>query len=76
MSSLEKLKLKVCALCHQNSELELSHIIPKFAIRYLKETSIGQLRSTDNPNSTIQDGEKHPHKSPSHLRKNEHAQWK
>ena len=40
MSSLEKLKLKVCALCHQNSELELSHIIPKFAIRYLKETSI------------------------------------
>ena len=59
MSSLEKLKLKVCALCHQNSELELSHIIPKFAIRYLKETSIGQLRSTDNPNSTIQDGEKH-----------------
>ena len=56
---LEKLKLKTCALCHKNAELELSHIIPKFAIRYLKETSIGNLRSADNPNSTIQDGEKH-----------------
>ena len=32
MSSLEKLKLKVCALCHQNSELELSHIIPMMGI--------------------------------------------
>ena len=55
---LEKPKLQACALCHNNDKLELSHIIPKFAIRYLKETSIGQLRSIDNPNSTIQDGEK------------------
>lgn len=56
---MEPLRLKECALCRKNSELELSHIIPKFVIRYLKESSIGQLRSSENPNSTVQDGEKY-----------------
>ena len=56
---MEPLNLKECALCHNNSALELSHIIPKFVVRYLKNTSVGKLRSADNPNATIQDGEKH-----------------
>ncbi len=54
-----KLSLTECALCHSKEPLELSHIIPKFVLRYLKETSIGNIRSIDNPNRTIQDGEKH-----------------
>lgn len=59
MICLKPLNLKECALCHNNSALELSHIIPKFVVRYLKNTSVGKLRSADNPNATIQDGEKH-----------------
>lgn len=49
----------ICALCHENKELELSHIIPKFVIRYLKKTSFGAIRSMENPNKVVQDGEKH-----------------
>ena len=48
-----------CALCQQEKELQLSHIIPKFAGRYLKETSIGNIRNQENPNRTVQDIEKH-----------------
>lgn len=54
-----KLSLKECALCHTETELELSHIIPKFVLRYLKSTSAGSIRSMENPNVTVQDGEKH-----------------
>ena len=49
----------ICALCHENKELELSHIIPKFVIRHLKKTSFGAIRNMENPNKVIQDGEKH-----------------
>lgn len=48
-----------CALCHEFKELELSHIVPKFVIRYLKKTSFGAIRNMDNPNRIVQDGEKH-----------------
>lgn len=48
---------KQCRLCLQESVLQKSHIIPKFAIKYLKETSIG-IRQTDNPNQRVQDGAK------------------
>ena len=34
-----------CALCREKKELQLSHIIPKFVGRYLKQTSIGNIRS-------------------------------
>lgn len=47
-----------CALCKKRSELQLSHIIPKFVIRYLKKTSVGNIRSTEDPNKIVQDGEK------------------
>lgn len=50
---------KPCALCRQPKELELSHIVPKFVIRYLKKTSIGAIRNMQNPNKVVQDGEKH-----------------
>ena len=38
--------------------MELSHIIPKMAVRTLKKTSVGSNRNTDNPNMAIQDSEK------------------
>lgn len=50
---------KPCALCRENKELELSHIVPKFVIRYLKKTSTGAIRNMENPNKIVQDGEKH-----------------
>ena len=56
---MKQLTLSACALCQDKSELELSHIIPKFVLRYLKETSAGFLRSAENPNTVVQDGEKH-----------------
>ena len=34
-----------CALCGEDKELQLSHIIPKFIGKYLKNTSIGNIRS-------------------------------
>lgn len=51
--------LSRCALCNKEVALELSHIVPKFAIRRLKKTSIGAIRNADNPNAVVQDGEKH-----------------
>lgn len=50
---------KRCALCGQTRELELSHIVPKFVIRYLKKTSLGAIRNKENINKVVQDGEKH-----------------
>ncbi len=48
-----------CALCENETELQLSHIIPKFVGRHLKGTSIGNIRNYENPNKIIQDLEKH-----------------
>jgi hypothetical protein len=50
---------KQCALCRKNKELELSHIVPKFVVRYLKKTAFGAIRNIENPNKVVQDGEKH-----------------
>lgn len=47
-----------CALCGLEKELQISHIVPKFVGKYLKEISIGNIRSEENPNKTIQDIEK------------------
>ena len=47
--------LTKCALCGNEAELELSHTVPKMAVRTLKKTAIGNIRSTENPNKTIQD---------------------
>ncbi len=48
-----------CALCRQKKELQLSHIVPKFVGRRLKNTSPGNIRNTNEPNKIAQDIEKH-----------------
>lgn len=48
-----------CRLCNLESDLQLSHILPAFAIRWLRESSgTGHVRRSDSPNLRIQDGEK------------------
>lgn len=51
---------KQCALCRETVEvLELSHMVPKFVVRYLKKTSVSAIRNLDNPDRVVQDSEKH-----------------
>jgi hypothetical protein len=46
-----------CRLCEQESDLQESHIIPKFIYAYLKDTSpTGKLREGENVNLRKQDG--------------------
>lgn len=46
-----------CALCLQQKTLRLSHIAPKFASDWIKETSVtGFMRSYKQPNRRLQDG--------------------
>jgi len=52
---------KVCALCKRKKELRQSHIIPKFVVRWLKETSTtGYIRQGIKPNMRQQDLFKKP----------------
>lgn len=51
--------MAACALCGKLGSLRDSHIVPKFVIRYLKETSAGKIRNLEAPNRTVEDGEKH-----------------
>jgi hypothetical protein len=48
-----------CRLCEAEAELQLSHVIPAFAFRWLRESS-GQshLRTNREPNQRVQDGVK------------------
>lgn len=53
--------LQRCSLCLLDKELQVSHIIPAFAGRYLKDTSAtGYLRDGLNPNIRRQDTAKQP----------------
>jgi hypothetical protein len=48
-----------CALCGKGEDLQLSHIVPKFIVNWLKESSAtGFLRGAANRNVRIQDGAK------------------
>ena len=47
-----------CYLCNTETELCLSHIIPKFVYRWLIETSPGYMRDSREPNRRVQDGVK------------------
>lgn len=48
-----------CRLCPKKGvELQHGHILPKFAWDWLKETSIGAIRSGEAPNVRVQDGRK------------------
>lgn len=48
-----------CALCRQNKELQLSHIVPHFVGRKMIKTAPGNIRITNEPNKVAQDIEKH-----------------
>lgn len=48
----------VCSLCLKDAELKLSHIVPKFVWRWLKETAPGGIRTNRIPNQRVQDGPK------------------
>jgi len=54
--------LTQCNFCKDNvPKLEISHIIPKFIYKWLKETSTTKImRSANNPNKPAQDGYKVP----------------
>lgn len=46
-----------CRLCHVESDLQLSHILPAFTFRWLRESSgNGHMRSGEEPNRRVQDG--------------------
>ena len=46
-----------CRLCERPSELKLSHVLPAFTYRWLRESSgNGFFRASDEPNKRIQDG--------------------
>lgn len=49
-----------CRLCHTEGDLQLSHILPAFIFRWVRETSAGgYLRLGMTPNLRVQDGLKH-----------------
>ena len=46
-----------CRLCGSQAELQVSHIVPAFVFRWLRETSAtGHIRSGEAPNRRVQDG--------------------
>lgn len=55
----EKIVYGQCALCRQNKELQLSHIVPRFVGRKMIKTALGNIRVTNEPNKVAQDIEKH-----------------
>ena len=49
----------VCILCGQEADLQLSHILPAFAFRWMRESSgNGHIRLGMEPNQRVQDGPK------------------
>ena len=50
-----------CALCQRQAQLARSHILPAFAFRWVKETSVTPyLRASNAPNRRVQDGSTMP----------------
>ena len=48
-----------CALCGRNEPLRMSHVLPAFVFRWLKDTSAtGHIRFGQAPNKRVQDGVK------------------
>lgn len=45
----------LCRLCEQHRELHESHILPRFAMKWLKTTAVGPIRSNEQPNRVVQD---------------------
>ncbi len=52
---------KFCALCKNNNELKLSHVMPKFLFKSLKKSAVtGHMRMANEANKRVQDGLKIP----------------
>lgn len=49
-----------CKLCRNGEAIENSHVLPKFATKYLKNTGTGYLRRPETPNLRPQDSLKIP----------------
>jgi hypothetical protein len=48
--------LRCCAFCGEAKELQLSHIVPRFVLAWIKRTSpTGHVRSSQDPNRRAQD---------------------
>ena len=48
-----------CKLCHKETELCNSHIIPSFVSKWMKKTSAtGYMRHNENANKRVEDGKK------------------
>jgi len=52
------MRTDTCRLCERTAELQVSHILPAFVIRWLKRSSLAPLRSGAAPNVRTQDGPK------------------
>lgn len=53
--------MNTCRLCKQEADLQLSHILPAFVFRWMRESSgNGHIRSGTEPNKRVQDGLKLP----------------
>lgn len=51
------MNIGTCRLCNTTTELQLSHILPAFTYRWLRESSgNGHIRSSTDPNVRVQDG--------------------
>ena len=48
----------ICKLCLEKKDLKMSHIVPKFVWRWVRNPVPGGLRSSRKPNQRIQDGPK------------------
>ncbi len=48
----------ICALCSKEDDLRISHIMPKFFIRWLKHSGVGFIRESRNFNIRKTDGPK------------------
>lgn len=53
---MAKSQIGICALTGERCELQESHIYPKFAYKYLKQTGGNRFRTVGNPNKALQDG--------------------
>ncbi len=50
----------ICRLCEQPRDLEESHILPRFVIRWQRDTAVSAIREAEKPNVRTQDGTKLP----------------
>ena len=56
-SDISKLDFDQCALCAKSSDLQVSHIIPRFVFNWFRESSAtGHFRFSQTPNLRVQDG--------------------